>query len=217
MSLYVLGNIKFAPLAKTFLFDLAGVLINWETMGLYESIFGGDRQAVSRFFDTVLTQDHLSEISKGRPTREVLDALKVTHPDYATPLDAWIDGWDDMVTGPIGGTVDITRELRRRGCYTYILGNWSREEFDRAWARFDFLDEFHGVVISGDHGVMKPSAEIFEIATQTFNLTPADTIFVDDTQGNVNAAKTLGFDAIHFTGPESLRAVLSERGCLADV
>ena len=121
-----------------------------------------------------------------------------------------------MVTGPIEGTVGITRELRDRGYQTYLLGNWSREEFDRARARFDFLDEFHGVVISGDHGVMKPSAEIFEIATNTFHLTPADTIFVDDTQGNVNAAKELGFDAVHFTGPEALRTLLGKRGCLAN-
>ena len=203
-------------MAKTFLFDLAGVLINWETMSLYEDIFAGDRKAVSRFFETVLTQPHLSEISKGRPTREVLDELKLAHPDYTEALDAWLDGWDRMVTGPIEGTVGITRELRVRGYKTYLLGNWSREEFDRARARFDFLDEFHGVFISGDHGVMKPSAEIFEIATNTFHLTPADTIFVDDTQGNVNAAKELGFDAVHFTGPEALRTLLGERGCLAN-
>ena len=145
-------------MATTFLFDLAGVLINWETMDLYEEIFDGDREAVTQFFETVLTQHHLSEISKGRPTRDVLDQLKVTHPDYAAPLDAWMDDWDRMVTGPIEGTVDIARELREQGYATYILGNWSRDEFDHASARFTFLDEFHGVVISGDHGVMKPSA-----------------------------------------------------------
>ncbi len=201
-------------MAKTFLFDLAGVLIIWETMGLYEEIFDGDRDAVTRFFETVLTQHHLSEISKGRPSREVLDELKVTHPDYAVPLDAWMDDWDRMVTGPIEGTVDITRELREHGYCTYILGNWSRDEFDRARARFTFLDEFHGVVISGDHGVMKPSAEIFQIAVDTFGLTRADTIFVDDTPDNVNAAKKLGFDAVLFTAPEPLRTVLRERGFL---
>ena len=201
-------------MARTFLFDLAGVLINWEIVGLYAEIFNGDRDAVKRFFDTVLTQSHLSEVSMGRPVREVLDELKTAHPDYSEPLDAWVDGWDRMVTGPIEGTVAITRELRQGGYSTYILGNWSRDEFDRARGRFTFLDEFHGWVISGDHRVMKPSPAIFQIALETFALTPADTIFVDDTLDNVNAAKRLGFDAIHFTDPEALRATLIERGYL---
>ena len=201
-------------MATRFLFDLAGVLIKWDTMDLYMEIFNGDRAAVHQFFDTVLTQHHLSEISKGRPAREVLDELKTTHPGYTDPLDAWVNGWDRMVSGPIEGTVTIARELRQHGFSTYILGNWSRDEFDRARDRFTFLDEFHGWVISGDHRVMKPSAEIFQIALETFDLTPADTIFVDDTLGNVNAAERLGFDAIHFTDPDALREVLTRRGYL---
>ena len=202
-------------MTKTFLFDLAGVLINWETMPFYREVFAGDEKAVTRFFNTVLTQQHLSEISKGRSTQAVLQELKATHPDYTEALDAWVDGWDRMVTGPIEGTLDITRELRARGYRTCILGNWSRDEFERARRRFSFLDEFHGVVISGDHGVMKPSPEIFQIAGSTLGLNPTATVFVDDSAGNVAAAAQLGFDAIHFTDPEGLRKILTERGFLS--
>ena len=201
-------------MAKTFLFDLAGVLINWETTPLYLEIFDRDHDQVHHFFTEILTQHHLSEISTGRAARAVLDELKTTHPGYSVALDAWVDDWDRMVTGPIEGTLAITRELREHGLCTYILGNWSRDEFARACARFAFLDEFHGVVISGDHGVMKPSPQIFQIALDTFDLTAADTMFIDDSAGNVEAAAQLGFDAIHFTDPPSLREILTKRGIL---
>lgn len=201
-------------MAKTFLFDLAGVLINWEVMPLYREIFADDDMAITCFFDTVLTTQRLNEISKGRATHTVIEELKIAHPDYHRALDAWVDDWDRMVTGPIEGTVEITRELRELGFSTYILGNWARGEFERARRRFPLLDEFHGVVISGDHGVMKPSPDIFNIASTTLGLTPANTVFIDDSARNVRAAAQLGFDAIVFTDPIALRNVLTTRGFL---
>ena len=203
-------------MAKTFLFDLAGVLIDWEVMPLYREIFAEDESAVTRFFDTVLTTQRLNEISMGRKAHEVIEELKHSHPNYGRALDAWIDDWDRMVTGPIEGTVEIARELRRLGYHTYLLGNWGREEFERARNRFPLLDEFHGVVISGDHGVMKPSAQIFEIAVMTFGLTPTETVFIDDSPRNEQAAALLGFDAIEFTNVKALRNVLIQRGFLSD-
>ena len=199
---------------RNFLFDLAGVLIKWETTRLYDEIFAGNKSAIAIFFESVLTEERLSEISKGRPSSEVLHELKLANPDYARALDAWVLDWDRMVTGPIEGSVDIARDLRQHGFSTYILGNWSREEFDRARARFPFLDEFHGAVISGDHGVMKPSPAIFQIATRSLGLVPRETLFIDDTLRNVDAAKKLGFKAVQFTNPRALRKTLTERGFL---
>ena len=199
----------------TFLFDLAGVLVEWDTERLYSRIFQGDRNEMSRFFNTVFTTERQHEIAKGRPTQAVLGELRERYPEYAIALDAWWNCWDQMVVGPLEDSVSLTRALRGQGYQTHILGNWSREEFDRAYRRFPFLAEFHGAVISGDHGVMKPDRAIFDIAVQTFALDPEQTIFVDDSRPNVTAAAALGFEAIHFAGADKLRETLISRGYLA--
>ena len=198
----------------TFVFDLAGVLVDWQVEPLYLPLFGGDVQALRAFFRDVFTADRMREICLGRPILEVIDELTALHPASAEPIRAWHERWDEMVTGPIDGTVEISRELRARGHLTYLLGNWSREEFDRASTRFACLGEFSGAVIAGDHGYMKPDAALFEIAIRNFGLEPRDTVFIDDSAGNVDAAIAIGLRGIVFESPEQLRRTLSENGHL---
>ena len=197
-----------------FLFDLAGVLVDWQVEPVYLELFDGDRQAVGAFFRDVFTAQRMREVCTGRPIEELLDELCAAHPDQVEPIRAWYDRWDEMVTGPIEGTVEIARELRARGHPTYLLGNWSREEFDRASARFEFLGEFGGEVIAGDHGVMKPDASLFRIAIRRFALEPRTTVFIDDTAANVDAAVALGFRGIVFESPGQLRVALVAAGWL---
>ena len=199
---------------RDFLFDLAGVLVEWRAEPLYMALFGGDRERYRHFFAEVFTAEKQAEICKGRPVAEVLDELQARWPEYAEPIRAWDERWDEMVVGAIDTTVSLSRALRARGCGTYLLGNWSREEFDRAVRRFEFLDEFAGVVIAGDHGIMKPDPRLFLIALERFGLDPATTVFIDDSEANVAAAIELGLEGIVFESPEQLRRVFEKKGWL---
>ena len=195
-----------------FVFDLAGVLVEWRVEPLYLALFGGDRERYRHFFAEVFTADKQAEICKGRPIAKVLGELEARYPEYSEPIRAWDDRWDEMVVGAIDTTVSLSRALRARGYGTYLLGNWSREEFDRAVRRFDFLDEFAGAVIAGDHGIMKPDPGLFRIALERFGLDPATTVFVDDSEANVAAAIGLGIEGIVFESPEQLHHVFKRKG-----
>ena len=199
---------------RDFLFDLAGVLVEWRVEPLYMALFGGDRERYRHFFAEVFTAEKQAEICKGRPIVEVLDELVSRWPEYAEPIRAWDERWDDMVVGAIDTTVSLSRALRARGCGTFLLGNWSREEFDRAVRRFDFLDEFGGAVIAGDHGIMKPDPGLFRIALERFGLDPTTTVFIDDSEANVATAIELGLEGIVFESPEQLRHVFEGNGWL---
>ena len=138
------------------------------------------------------------------------------HPDYSEAIRAWDERWDEMVIGPIEGTVEFARSLRSRGLGTYLLGNWSREEFDRALRRFDFLSEFAGAVIAGDCGIMKPDPRVFAIAVKRFGLEPRATVVVDDSAANVAAATALGFEGVVFESAETPRRDCEYRGWLRE-
>jgi 2-haloacid dehalogenase len=111
--------------------------------------------------------------------------------------------------------VQVLAELVENLTPVYALSNWSAETFALARNRYEFLDWFDGMVISGYEGVIKPEPRIFEILCERWGLHPATTVFVDDTETNVDAARELGFQAIQFHDPPRLRAALVDAGVLA--
>lgn len=106
----------------------------------------------------------------------------------------------------------ILCELQASGMRLLALTNWSAETFPIAERRFDFLQCFEGVVVSGREGVMKPEAEIFRRLIERYRLEPSRAVFVDDHQRNVDAALGAGLRALRFADARQLRADLIELG-----
>ena len=81
--------------------------------------------------------------------------------------------------------------------------------------RFDFLNEFDGVVVSGEEGLVKSDPAIFNLTANRFKLSPPRTLFVDDSRANIDAASTLGFQVHHFTEINPLGPRLVDLGLLS--
>ena len=117
-----------------------------------------------------------------------------------------------MIAGPIDGTVAILAELKTAGLPCYALSNMEPDKYVVRRERFEFLQWFDGAVVSGIEGVAKPDPAIFEILLDRHGLDPARTVFIDDSPGNVDAARSTGLDAVRFVSPEALRGDLRDRG-----
>ncbi|MFT3848198.1 MAG: HAD-IA family hydrolase [Propionivibrio sp.] len=102
----------------------------------------------------------------------------------------------------------MLRSLRRNGIRTFALTNFSAETYPLAVARFPFLKEFDGTVVSGEEGVVKPDPEIYERLLRRYSISAARAVFIDDRRENVEAARRLGFHGIHFVEPRAARAEL---------
>ena len=189
-------------------FDLGGVLIDWNPRYLYRDLFAGNDIAMEEFLSTICTQTWNEKQDAGRSFADGAAELKEIHPEKSSLIDAWHPGFDKMLAGPITGTVDILNELHKQGAPLYALTNWSAETFPLALNRFDFLGKFKGIVVSGHEKVAKPDRRIFDLIAERYDLKPSSTLFIDDNPPNIATAKALGFTAIHFTSPENLRAEL---------
>jgi 2-haloacid dehalogenase len=119
-----------------------------------------------------------------------------------------------MVAGAIAGTVEVLAELRQRAVPIYAVTNWSAETFPPQRKRFAFLSWFHGIVVSGFEGIIKPDPRIFRILCERYAVTPESAIFIDDVARNAEAASALGIHGIHFRSPEQLRGDLAALGML---
>ena len=200
----------------TVVFDLGGVLIDWDPRYLYRQLFD-DPDEMESFLAEVTTAEWNAHQDAGRPWAEAIELLVAEHPERRELIEAFHGRWPEMLAGEIPGTVHVLAELRAAGVRLVALSNWSAEMFPIARQRFDFLAWFEGIVISGDVGVNKPDRRIFELLMDRFGIEPAAALFIDDSSANVDAATALGFHAIQFTDPKALRVELVRLGLLRDV
>jgi 2-haloacid dehalogenase len=195
-------------------FDLGGVLIDWNPRYLYRKLFAGDDAAMEHFLANICTQSWNSQQDAGRSFAEACSLLKAQHPSHAELIDAWFDRHEEMLAGPISGTVQVLDELRAQGVSLYALSNWSAETFPTALKRFHFLHWFRGILLSGEVGLIKPDPRIFELFFETFAVDPNQAVFIDDLSRNVNTAVAHGMHGILFTDPAALRKELVDVGLL---
>ena len=200
------------PLRSVVVFDLGGVLIDWNPRHLYRKLFPGDPAAMEDFLATICTAAWNEGQDAGRSFAAATALLRAAHPGKAALVDAYFARWEEMLAGPIDGTVEILAALRRRAVPVYALSNWSAETYPVAQRRFAFLEWFHGIVISGEVGLVKPDPAIYRVLLERHGLAAADAVYIDDVQRNVSAASALGFHGIHFTTPDALRRELASLG-----
>jgi 2-haloacid dehalogenase len=198
----------------TVVFDLGGVLIDWNPRHLYRKLFAGDDAAMEHFLATVCTHDWHRHHDAGRSFAEGCRLLKAEHPDKADLIDAFGARQDEMIAGPIDDAVAILRDLCNVGVSLYALSNWPAEGFSSVRQRFEFLAWFRGILVSGEVGVIKPDPRIYELLIERFGVEPQRTVYIDDVEANVVVARLFGMHAIHFTTPAALREELVGLGLM---
>ena len=198
----------------TVVFDLGGVLIDWNPRYLYRQLFKGDEAAMEHFLTHICTPDWNLRQDEGRLLADAYALLAADHPEHKEFIEAWGPGFDRMMAGPIEGTVQILSELRDRGVPLYALSNWSAETFPYARARFDFLNWFRGIVLSGELKLIKPDPRIYRHLLDAHALRAEELVFIDDAPHNVEGAKAVGIHALRFTDPAALRRDLGALGLL---
>jgi 2-haloacid dehalogenase len=197
-------------------FDLGGVLIDWNPRYLYRQLFDGDDAAMERFLAEVTTPEWNGEQDAGRTWAEAVEVLTREHPQDAKLIAAYADRWPETLGDAIQPTVDVLAELRRTGARLFALSNWSAETFPIARPRYPFLEWFEGIVISGEVRIAKPDPRLFRHLVERYSLDPATTVFIDDSAANVRAARELGMIGIRFEDAEALRRSLAGLGLLDD-
>jgi len=196
------------------IFDLGGVLIDWDPRHLYRTLFD-DEDAMEWFLAAVCTGVWNAEQDAGRPFEDGIAELAGRHPEFRPLIEAYWRRWPEMIGGAIEDSVAILDELRGSECELHALTNWSAETFALTRPRFAFLDWFRIILVSAEVGLIKPDPRIFARLLERIERKPRECVYIDDSPPNVAMAGHLGFDAIHFRDPGRLRGALVERGLLA--
>ena len=196
----------------TIIFDLGGVLIDWNPLYVYRKIFKTEEE-IEWFLKNVTTNEWNENQDAGYPLHKATEELIAKHPEWKSEIKAYYGRWLEMLGDQIHETVEILHQLKKTGKYKlYALTNWSAETFPHALERFDFFKLFDGVVVSGEEKMRKPSAAFYKIIIDRYHLDASKTIFIDDSVRNVKGAEAVGINGIHFHNPSQLKEELQRIG-----
>jgi len=197
---------------ETVVFDLGGVLVDWDPRKVYRQIFDTEEE-IDWFFDNICTMDWNEEQDAGRSLSEATNMKIIEHPQWAEHIKAYYGRWEEMLGDAIEDTLEILKELKKVPDLKLIaLTNWSAETFPVAIEKFEFLQWFDGIVVSGKEKTRKPFTDIYQIVFDRHDVSPSSALFIDDNLRNVEASQSLGMRAIHFHRDGSLRKKLREFG-----
>lgn len=195
----------------TVVFDIGGVLLDWNPNYLYEELIP-DQEQREHFLTNIATSEWNMRQDAGRTWADAVEELSALHPQHAEWISAYDTGWLKMVRGVIEDTAQLVEELRATGIPTYALTNFSVEKWQVALEAFPVLRGFDGAVVSGVEETVKPDEKIYRILLERYDLDAARCFYTDDVQRNVDAARAVGLDAELFTSATDLRQQLKDRG-----
>ncbi len=190
---------------KNIIFDLGGVLIDWDPKYVYRTIFKTEEE-VDWFLNNITTMEWNVEQDGGRTIAEANEILIAQYPEHADNIKIYYDRWEEMLGGPIEENVALFKELKDSEKYKMVaLTNWSAETFPVAIDRYGFLGWFDGIVVSGVEKCKKPDRKIYDIILDRYDLVPSESVFIDDNKDNISAAQKLGIKTVHCQTPEQVR------------
>jgi 2-haloacid dehalogenase len=197
---------------KTIIFDLGGVLIDWNPEYVFSSLIP-DTERRQFFFEHVCPYSWNVEQDAGRTFEEATNERVALFPEWEPEIRAYYGRWEEMLGGPIHETVDLFKALKDKQLHQIVaLTNWSHESFPVAQARYDFLGWFDGIVVSGVEKTRKPYLPIYEILLERYGVEPTTAVFIDDSLPNVEAARSLGIHGVHFQSAAQLKTDLEALG-----
>jgi len=185
-------------------FDVGGVLLHWDPAAIAGQVFP-DPNIRECFLANVLGDGCWIRYDKGELTAARL--TEMVHRNLGIPseqMSAFIEAAKSTLL-PKEDTLEVVRQLHRSGNRLFVLSNMPSEMADYIRGAYAFWDLFDGTVFSGYVRMVKPDEEIFRYLFSQYHLVPEETVFIDDSTLNIEAAARLGVQGMLFQDADSLQ------------
>lgn len=198
------------PRKPALIFDLGGVLLDWNPHNVFLPYFDGDLKRVNNFLEEIDFYTWNTEQDKGRSFSDGVAELSARFPHYRHIIRAYDENWEGSVRGTIQPSVDILLPLKNQGYQLFGLTNFSSEKYQLVAKRFVFLELFEKILVSGNVKLVKPDLRIYNKILDYIGRPAWECVFIDDSPANVDAARRLNMRAILFTSSSQLQADLEQ-------
>ncbi|WP_165304646.1 HAD family phosphatase [Thermotoga sp. 38H-to] len=190
---------------KNIVFDLGGVLIDWRPC---EYLIESFPKEVARVLEKeIFKHEDWKLMDRGvLPENKLWEKKKKELPELREYVERLEREVPELLR-PIEENVKFLPALKRT-FKLYALSNYGRIYFEMVRERYDFFEFFDGMVISSHVGYLKPEKEIYLELIRRYKIVPEESLFIDDTPENVEAAREIGFRAVRLEEPSRLKEIL---------
>ena len=187
-----------------FLFDLGGVFFDWQPKFFFKDIFSNTAE-LDFFLKEVCNESWNLKQDAGRSIKDAENELIPKFPEYEKQIKMYYSNHRKMIKGTFNLSIEVLNNLKNLNYLCFVLSNWSSQTFIGITENYPFLNQFDGMIISGQESLIKPNIAIYNLAIKKFDLNPLETVFIDDKIENIISAKKLGFKTIHLKDPNSIK------------
>jgi 2-haloacid dehalogenase len=201
---------------RTVIFDLGKVLVDFDYAISARKLAGENAKSRRRKCKTSSTILPCSSgMRRARSINRSFDREVCKLTGYCGAQNEFEPVFSDIFS-PIEPMIELQADLRRRNIPTYILSNTNDLAVGHIRRAFPFFSNFDGYVFSYEQRVMKPHAQIYEIAEKLTGYRGAEIVYIDDRLENIGPGVQRGWNVIHHQSPESTIETLRKLGLVED-
>ena len=194
---------------EAFIFDLGGVIVDVDfkrVFAAWAAAAGLDADPLHQQFeaDHIYQRHERGEISANEFFAHQRDRFRLPLSDQQ-----FLDGWNAIFGGEITGIEPLIRRATRIApCFVFSNTNAAHQAY---WEPMlaDTLKHFEKVFVSNELGERKPDASAFEMVCRDIGVAPANALFFDDTDENLDGARRVGLHAVKVTGIQDVEQTLA--------
>ena len=186
---------------KNVIFDIGGVIVKFKKE-TYLDPLGLDEATKNYLIDEILFTDDWFQLSIGKMTDEqFLSNVQKNHPDYFELTKSIFEIETLKQLLPVySQTIELIKKIKEKGYHLFIISDIEESNIRYIESEIPNLHElFEDVIYSCRVGLVKKHGEVFDLAINRFNVVPEESIFIDDTQINLDQAAKRGIGTFHFT------------------
>lgn len=193
---------------KNLIFDIGGVLVDWNPRYYFDEYFGGDIEKEEFFLREICGREINVWMDAGMLPIEAGAKMASLHPEWGAEINAYIVHWKDQLGEEIPGMYEYLLDLKERGFRIFGLSNWSDYTFREVRKMYRILSIPEEIAVSGAVGMLKPNPEMYRYLLDKYGLKASESIFIDDHKENVTGSEAVGIKGICFRDRDSLEEEL---------
>lgn len=200
---------------KTVIFDIGNVMVDF-CFDEFIKKNGDPKEIRERIRRATLESGFWGELDKGILSyEEVLQKFIEKDPGLEAQIRA-IFGDTAGIVLKRDYAIPLVKRLRCNGYQVLALSNFPEKVYQENREPLAFLQEMNGYILSYQDHVIKPDARIYRLLQERYGFMPAECVFIDDLQENLDAAKAQGWNTILFTDYEQMLMKLAKLGVKTD-
>lgn len=195
---------------KNIIFDLGNVLLSFNPKEYLSKKL--EKSRAEKVLKEIFLSEEWVKLDEGTITEvEAIENISLRNEDYREDIKITFENWYDLLK-PINETVSILKGLKQKGYNLYYLSNFHDIAFKKMKEKYDFFSLFDGGVVSYEDKLLKPDERIYKAILNKYSLVPEESIFIDDTKVNVDAAKEAKIEGLVFENANKLKEDLKALG-----